>query len=120
MRELNKAEVEAFSKNLGYLISDADMLRGVIVDISGGGLRFVSRTPYRQGTVLYLKYKLEIADKEKEFNMAAMVLSSEQIPNRADEYQNRVKFLNMNTTTREDIIKYIFNEERKNRKNGKG
>ena len=120
MRELNKAEVEAFSKNLGYLISEADMLRGVIVDISGGGLRFVSRTPYRQGTVLYLKYKLEIADKEKEFNMAAMVLSSEQIPNRADEYQNRVKFLNMNTTTREDIIKYIFNEERKNRKNGKG
>ena len=98
MRELNKAEVEAFSKKLGYLISDADMLRGVIVDISGGGLRFVSRTPYRQGTVLYLKYKLEIADKEKEFNMAAMVLSSEQIPNRADEYQNRVKFLNMNTT----------------------
>ena len=52
----------------------------------------MSRTPYRQGTVLYLKYKLEIADKEKEFNMAAMVLSSEQIPNRADEYQNRVKF----------------------------
>ena len=52
--------------------------------------------------------------------MEALVLSSEQIPNRADEYQNRVKFLNMNTTTREDIIKYIFNEERKNRKNGKG
>ena len=95
MRELNKAEVEAFSKNLGYLISDADMLRGVIVDISGGGLRFVSRTPYRQGTVLYLKYKLEIADKEKEFNMAAMVLSSEQIPNRADEYQVNKKYDNI-------------------------
>lgn len=120
MKELNTAEVEAFGKNLGYLISDSDMSRGVIVDISGGGLRFVSRTPYRQGTVLYLKYKLEIADKEKEFNMAAKVLSSEQIPNRTNEYQNRVKFLNMNTTIREDIIKYIFNEERKNRKNGKG
>ena len=120
MKELNTAEVEAFGKNLGYLISDSDMSRGVIVDISGGGLRFVSRTPYRQGTVLYLKYKLEIADKEKEFNMAAKVLSSEQIPNRTNEYQNRVKFLNMNTTIREDIIKYIFNEERKNRKSGKG
>ena len=75
---------------------------------------------YPNGFVAVKDFNLEIADKEKEFNMAAMVLSSEQIPNRADEYQNRVKFLNMNTTTREDIIKYIFNEERKNRKNGKG
>ena len=75
---------------------------------------------YPNGFVAVKDFNLEIADKEKEFNMAAMVLSSEQIPNRADEYQNRVKFLKMNTTTREDIIKYIFNEERKNRKNGKG
>ena len=52
--------------------------------------------------------------------MAAKVLSSTEIPNRASEYQNRVKFMYMDTTTREEIIKYIFNEERKNRKNGKG
>ena len=96
------------------------MSRGVIVDISGGGLRFVSRSPYREGSILYLKYKLNIADKDRDFTMAAKVLSSAEIPNRASEYQNRVKFMYMDTTTREEIIKYIFNEERKNRKNGKG
>lgn len=119
-RELNRTEAEAAGKNLTYLISEADMNRGVIVDISGGGLRFVSRTPFREGSTLYMKYMLKIGEKEREFKMVARVLSSEEIPNRTNEYQNRVKFLYLDTTTREEIIKYIFNEERKNRKNGKG
>lgn len=120
VKKLNQAQADAVGKNLGYLISDSDMSRGVIVDISGGGLRFVSRSPYCEGSILYLKYKLNIADKDRNFTMAAKVLSSTEIPNRAGEYQNRVKFMYMDTTTREEIIKYIFNEERKNRKNGKG
>ena len=40
-KELARAEEEAFGKQLGYLVSETDMKRGVIVDISGGeGLIF--------------------------------------------------------------------------------
>lgn len=118
-KELNKAEADAFGKQLGYLIAENDMERGVIVDISGGGLRFVSRKPFTEGNVLYLRFKLSINDQEKEFRLAAKVISSKEIEKRQNEYENRVKFLYMNNTTREEIIKYIFDEERKNRKNGK-
>lgn len=41
------------------------------------------------------------------------------IENREGEYENRVKFEYIDTMTREEIIRYIFDEERKNRKNGK-
>ncbi len=118
-RELNKAESDAFGKQLGYLVAETDMERGVIVDISGGGLRFVSRKLFTEGNVLYLRFRLSINDQEKEFRLAAKVISSKEIEKRQNEYENRVKFLYMDNTTREEIIKYIFDEERKNRKNGK-
>lgn len=95
------------------------MKRGVIVDISGGGLRFVSRQPFQEGNILYLRFRLPFNDKEKEFKLAARVILSREIEKRQNEYENRVKFLYIDNITREEIIKYIFNEERKNRKNGK-
>lgn len=118
-RELAKAEEEAFEKQLGYLVSETDMKRGVIVDISGGGLRFVSRHPFQEGKVLYLRFKLPINEQEKEFSLAARVILSREIEKRQNEYENRVKFLYIDNTTREEIIKYIFDEDRKKRKNGK-
>ena len=118
-KELDKAEAEAFGKHLGYLISETDMKRGVIVDISGGGLRFVSRQPFQEGNILYLRFRLPFNDKEKEFKLAARVILSREIEKRQNEYENRVKFLYIDNITREEIIKYIFDEERKNRKNGK-
>ena len=118
-RELVKAETEAFEKQLGYLVSENDMQRGVIVDISGGGLRFVSRQQIEEGKILYLRFKLSINDEEREFRLAAKVIISREIEKRQNEYENRVKFLYIDNTTREDIIKYIFDEDRKNRKNGK-
>lgn len=118
-KELAKAEEEAFEKQLGYLVSETDMKRGVIVDISGGGLRFVSRYPFQEGKVLYLRFKLSINDQEREFRLAARVILSREIEKRQNEYENRVKFLYIDNTTREEIIKYIFDEDRKKRKNGK-
>lgn len=120
-RELSKKEVEAFKEaDDAAVIEEKEMSRGVIVDISGGGLRFVSRRLYECGDIILLGFKLPIADHEKPFTLAAQVILSKEIENRRDEYENRVKFVYINNQTREEIIKYIFDEERKNRKYGKG
>lgn len=119
-RELSKEEIEAFKEADGAVIEEEEMNRGVIVDISGGGLRFVSRRLYECGDIILLCFKLPIASREKPFTLAAQVVLSKEIENRRDEYENRVKFVYINNQTREEIIKYIFDEERKNRKNGKG
>lgn len=119
-REMTRREVDAFAKGLTYLVSEKDMARGVIVDISGGGTRFVSRQKFHEDSIILMCFKLSIMESERPFLLAAKVIHSGEIENRAGEYENRVKFEFIDTTTREEIIKYIFDEERKNRKNGKG
>ena len=119
-REMSRQETEAFAKGLTYLVSEKDMERGVIVDISGGGTRFVSKKKFTEGSLILMKFELSIMDRERPFLLAAKVIYSGEIENRKDEYENRVKFEFIDNTTREEIIKYIFDEERKNRKNGKG
>lgn len=119
-REMSRQETEAFAKGLTYLVSEKDMDRGVIVDISGGGTRFVSKQKFTEDSLILMKFELSIMDRERPFLLAAKVIYSGEIENRKDEYENRVKFEFIDNTTREEIIKYIFDEERKNRKNGKG
>lgn len=119
-REMTRQEADAFAKGFTYLISERDMVRGVIVDISGGGTRFVSREKFNEDSIILMRFNLPIMERERSFLLAAKVIYSGEIENRTDEYENRVKFEFIDTTTREEIIKYIFDEERKNRKNGKG
>jgi c-di-GMP-binding flagellar brake protein YcgR len=59
-------------------------------------------------------------DIDKPFDIMAKVIYSKKIENRPGYFENRVKFEYITKTTREEIIKYIFDEERKNRKNSKG
>ena len=106
-REITKQELNAFSK-------------GAIADISGGGTRFVSRQKFNEDSIILMRFDLMIMDSERSFLLAAKVVYSGEIENRTNEYENRVKFEFIDTATREEIIKYIFDEERKNRKNGKG
>ncbi|MDE7206384.1 MAG: flagellar brake protein, partial [Lachnospiraceae bacterium] len=87
VRELNEQEVDAFGKGLAELVSEAEMTRGVIVDISGGGLRFVSREFYQPGGILLLKFSLPVQDVEKSFLIAAKVIYSRVIEKREAEYE---------------------------------
>ncbi len=119
-REMTRQELLAFAKGSTYLVSEEGMVRGVIVDISGGGTRFVSRQKFNEDSIIMMCFELPIMESERSFLLAAKVIYSGEIENRTNEYENRVKFEFIDTATREEIIKYIFDEERKNRKNGKG
>lgn len=119
-REMTQQEIDAYAEGMVHLISEEKMIRGVIVDISGGGTRFVSRQVFREGSIILMRFSLTITDSERQFLLAARVVHSSEIENRLNEYENRVKFEYIDHPTREQIIKYIFDEERKKRKNGKG
>lgn len=119
-RELSEQETDAFAGGLSPVVPDGDMAKCVIVDISGGGTRFVSRQPFREGSLIMMSFCLPVMDREKPFLLAAKVIYSGEIENRENEYENRVKFEYIDGTAREEIIKYIFDADRKNRKNSKG
>lgn len=119
-RVLTEEERIAIKEKKDYIWSGEQPLkRSVIVDISGGGLRFMSIHRYEPETLLYCNYHLLIQGEYKKYDLVGKVLSVRESENRPGTYEHRVKFINMDADTREEIIKYIFEEERKNRKREK-
>ena len=111
-RTLEEQEIEAIENHANLLVPELPLQRSVIVDISGGGLRFVANYVYEIDSLILCKYHLWIGGVSKEFSLYGKVLSVKQIENRPGIYEHRVQYVNMDDDSREEIIKYIFNAER--------
>lgn len=114
-RELEEEEVSTFEKRNVLLEPGLPLKRSIVVDISGGGLRFVSDYRYEKDSMILCKYNLIVNGTNKEYNLAAKVLNVNEIDNRPGIFEHRVQYVNMDVDEREEIIKYIFDEERKSR-----
>lgn len=115
-RNLEEDEVQAIEKRLPYALTPGLPLKqSVIVDISGGGLRFLSAQKYEPESLLYCSYHLLKKNERKKYEVIGKVLSAKELENRPGTFEHRVQYYDMDTSTREEIIKYIFEEERKNR-----
>lgn len=117
-RKLEEEEIRAIEEKDPYsnLIPGLPLKRSVIEDISGGGLRFLSTHPYEPGSLIYIGYNLLVGGKKKEYELVGKVLSSQKMENRENSYEHRVQYVDIDAEVREEIIKYIFEEERKHRK----
>lgn len=94
-------------------VPDLPLKDSVIVDISGGGLRFVADYAYEVDSLIMCKYRLMIDKEEKEYNLVGRVLAVKEVENRSGSYEHRIQYINMDVEEREEIIKYIFDAERK-------
>lgn len=116
-RSLEREEVQALEEKTPYALQPGKPLKqSVIVDISGGGLRFMSTQKYEPDSLLYCNYNLHIGGKHKSYEIIGKVLAVKELENRPGTYEHRVKYYNLDEDTREEIIKFIFEEERKERK----
>lgn len=89
---------------------------GTIVDISGGGLRFVSQQNYQKEDLAYCRFFLKIRGENKRYDVVGRVLGIKALENQPDKWEIRVCFEYIQDRIREEIIQYIFEEERKQRK----
>ena len=116
-RQCTKEELEAFEKNRKYLVDAGSGLRkSVVVDISGGGLRFVANFRYDEGSTIYCSYRLPGNINEKDYEMICNVLKVQELESRPGLFEHRIQYIYIDETSREDIIHFIFEEERKIRK----
>ena len=90
--------------------------KAIIVDISGGGIRCVGKNLYEEDANVLMEFSIVCDGKVKDFTVKGKVLNSTEIENRQEEYEHRIKFQDIRMMQREDIIRYIFLEERKYRK----
>lgn len=117
-RELTEEEME--DRTFSQIDQSAPMQRSVITDISGGGLRFISREQYKSGGLLFCRYYLEKNKARKTYEVVGKVLSVQPADKRPGCFEYRIQYQNLDDRKREEIIQYIFEEERKNRKKEKG
>lgn len=96
------------------------MEKAIIVDISGGGVRCVGTRKYECGAKVYIKFLLHLQSGAKEYVIPGSILQVGEVESRQGMYEFRVRFENMRIKTREEIIRYIFDEERKYRKRERG
>lgn len=118
-RALDEEEVELLERDgmLEDVMAEGEQLKqSVIVDISGGGLRFVSEHKYDRESIILCKYQLDTERGIKEYEIFGKVLDVEESQTRHGIFEHRVQYIDIDDTSREEIIKFIFETERKNRK----
>lgn len=85
---------------------------GTILDISGGGIRFISGEQYEKGRLLLYSFQLTNARVDQNFYIIGQIISSEAVPNNDGKFMNRCKFIFKELKDRETIVRYVFEEER--------
>lgn len=94
--------------------------KGIILDLSGGGIRFVSS--FREVKDAYLQVRFPIGEGENVTMIYAyaIILRSEQNRNNTTLYEHRIMFRKLDKKIREKIIRFIFNVQRKDRSKAMG
>lgn len=111
---------EVYQENEDENEEELPVCQGKVTDLSGGGIRFYSEYQHPFETPLFIHFQLELNEGLFHFDVLGKVMSSQLVENRRNYYENRVEFTDLSTRERETIIKYVFQEERKQRRKEKG
>lgn len=116
VRELSPEEKRGIDKE-GQFNAEDDLKgdKAVILDLSGGGLRFTSATPFEPKSIVVCNYVLRRESGNKRMCIAGELLSCKRLENNPGQYEQRVRFMYISPREREENIRFIFEEERKKR-----
>ncbi len=110
-RQLGEEEIAIAAQE--ELLPALPLKSSVIVDISGGGLRFVAYYAYEVNSLILCKYHLQFEGREKEYRLVGKVLAVNELEKEPGVFDHRVQYVNVDPQDREEIIQYIFDEARK-------
>lgn len=91
--------------------------KATVLDVSGGGMRFNSAEQQEPGDILLLQPALPETLRKKLPFLFGRVITCRRIPNKDPMvFDNRIEFVEISSAEQEQIITYIFKEERDKRK----
>ena len=93
-----------------FKITDENFSKALMIDISGGGIKFKTRTSLKAGDFVYLKFSLD----EAEVNIKGRIVRA--VREEDDYYTCGVSFSDVDSKLSEAIIKFIFYKMREQRK----
>lgn len=110
--------IELFSEDASSkeLFRHKTKCTGQAIDLSAGGLRFAVEGPLEKGDYLLLLLELKSGANVKEYYLIGCVVSCDQTVRAGRTcYDVRLRFLIRDKQVREEIVRYVFEEERKAR-----
>ena len=94
------------------LILNEDNYKCTIVDISGGGIRVFSKRQLEKNEMVYVKFTLNFNSVDKEADVLAKVVDSQKNSKDETMFDSRLQFINISEADREEIVKYVFEQQR--------
>jgi len=94
-------------------------IEGSTLDIGGGGVRYLVSEQMTSGEMVICYLELEIKNTVKEIQALGKILSVRPVKD-SNLFEVRVQFEKISNAAREQIIQYIFEDERKRRKKNSG
>lgn len=92
---------------------------GVIVDISGGGVRTITTDQLPPEGDLLVFFRVAMDDSEFAFSTFAHVINCKLLDNGSNRYESGLEFRKISQHDQERIVRYIFQEERTKRSSQK-
>lgn len=92
-----------------------EWLMGIVVDLSGGGIRLMSESIHEIGNTVQMRIQFTSKVNLKSDYISGVIISADKMTNRNGFYEYRAQFKEVLKEDREAIIKYIFEEEIKQR-----
>lgn len=114
---LDGASLEQHLKDPQIIMTESS---SVIVDISGGGIRFIGEKKYEEGDCLAVRTALQNENVDQQLLVVVSIVTCRKAAPNMERYETRAEFLHLGSKLRETIIKYIFDEDRKIRKKDMG
>lgn len=114
---LDGASLEQHLKDPQVIMTESS---SVIVDISGGGIRFIGEKKYEEGDCLAVRTALQNENIDQQLLVVVSIVTCRKAAPNMERYETRAEFLHLGSKLRETVIKYIFDEDRKIRKKDMG
>lgn len=120
MRVVSDEEYDTGVPELGMPESELPWYDAIIMDISGGGAKLVTRNHLDRNEVVKIKFSVAVPGEIYNFSLFARILGSVQSQAKAGIFEQRIEFMKITQEDRDKIIRYIFENERIARSKGSG
>lgn len=92
-----------------------EWMKITITDVSGGGAKFNSSMEFIQGEDIYMKMSFSSKNRSYEYELMSKVVECISVERRSFDFETRIEFQSISNKERENIIQFIFEEQRKMR-----
>jgi c-di-GMP-binding flagellar brake protein YcgR len=90
--------------------------KAVTLDLSGGGLRFSANENIEEGSLIVTELRLTNAMMDQSYFLVTKVILCEPAAKGSEKYNVRGQFIFKNLRDRENIVRFVFDEERRIRR----